>query len=263
MHAEMSWYSKKFEWNDALKESVPLDKEHWTLIVDGAPEEIFESEADLKCFIIRFVYDIEKHMLIPSELLHDAQLSYITSEWIDTWTWPGHIKVIQPSVLAESPAIRNIVLEDRCYTPQRRGAATQWAHAPGRNPTSPTPVSQPERWRSKKSAPQEPLQVTEPWPRTGLKPGPQARSDSLDLTVGEETAIWCADAMGAGLDEFDTLDDDDCVYPLVMGVCDGKCQEAPASKEKPISIQAKVSHAAATKGAPADDVDGGDYFRYG
>lgn len=55
---------------------------HWGGMLVGD----FDSDIKVKCAVIRFVYDLEDGIAIPSELLRVAGLVYVNNRrWIDTW----------------------------------------------------------------------------------------------------------------------------------------------------------------------------------
>ena len=94
-HVLLAWNCRSLEYNDALKELIPLEEPEWELYADGisiysnAGAGHFKSEEELKCYIIRYTYDFPDYLLIPSELLYDAGLIYVTNCWVDAWNLPG------------------------------------------------------------------------------------------------------------------------------------------------------------------------------
>lgn len=42
----------------------------------------------------------------------------------------------------------------------------------------------------------------------------------MELSWQEEQEVWIADHLGAGVDEYDIFDDDECYYVLETGECD-------------------------------------------
>lgn len=94
----------KFEWRDLPRPSETIsetynevifarstfrdfreDEHKVRLLWDGMQCETFLNEVILKQFIIRLTYDIHNEVLIPSELLADANLVYDTGDWVDQW----------------------------------------------------------------------------------------------------------------------------------------------------------------------------------
>lgn len=62
-----------FEWDD------------WYLSWESLQVDKFTSEETLKCYIIRFTYNIDDKYAIPSELLRNAGMRYRSGIWVDEW----------------------------------------------------------------------------------------------------------------------------------------------------------------------------------
>ncbi len=206
-----AWSCRSLEYSDALKELIPLEEPEWELYADGIRISAdvglphFKSEEELKCYIIRYTYDFSSYMLIPSELLYDAGLVYATNQWIDTWATVGSIGVEHRNPLPDKPSKRNINLPSQ---PERAREAYRKSRARRKG----EPVQDDHRTslrlvpRYPKPKPYEPLRLH--------------KGDDMELSWQEEQEIWIADWIGAGLDEFDDLIDDECYYILETGECD-------------------------------------------
>ena len=234
-HVLLAWNCRSLEYNDALKELIPLEEPEWELYADGisiysnAGAGHFKSEEELKCYIIRYTYDFPDYLLIPSELLYDAGLIYVTNCWVDAWNRPGSTKVEHRNPLPPKPVKRNI------YLPSRPESARE-AYKESRNRRKGEPVQDDHRTslrlvpRYPKPKPYEPLRLH--------------KGDDMELSWQEEQEVWIADYVGAGVDEYDTLDDDECYYVLEIGECDVQTcaivtidPETPIGEEGPSQVQ--------------------------
>lgn len=243
---DFSWIHRCFFYDDGLKEMVPYETPKWHLHADGLPEGEFEDEVQLKLYIIRFVYDIQVWMLIPSELLYDAGLLYVTNEWIDTWNQPGQILIEAREDLPAKPAVRSIRLPDK----------------PGQLLDLRKPRKEKVKDEHRTS-----LRVV---PKQSRRQAPQikrlGKGDDLDLTWEEEYDVWLADQFGAGTDEYDTLNDDECYYVLETGVCNAEtCAIVTIEAETPPGEEgdSQVQNAGEAEAAQAANFDQDDYYRFG
>ena len=80
----------------------------WLLYWEGIPAEKFDSEIELKVYIIRFVYNLGQEFAVPSLLLYEADLRYQASIWVDEWSAPnkGHAaeeRIIEFNSIPNSP----------------------------------------------------------------------------------------------------------------------------------------------------------------
>jgi len=253
------------KYDDGLKELVPLKEPSWELYVDGIElhpngitDSCFRSEEELKCYIIRNVYDLDGCFLIPSEMLWDAGLVYVTNCWVDGWSLPGSIRVEHRSPLPAKPKQRNINLPT---TPEDARAA--YKKSRGRRKGE-MPIQEPvhddhrtiprlvPRFLQQKQKPYEPQRLH--------------KGDDLGLSYQEESEIWIADYVGAGLDEYDTLNDDECYYVLDTGECNAQtCAIVTIDPETPIGEEgsSQVQNEGKTNEAEAGELDSDDSYRYG
>ncbi len=248
-----SWHCRSMEYNDALKELVPLKELEWELYADGVrtyagrDSDHFKSEEELKCYIIRDVYDFLDYMLIPSELLYDAGLVYANNQWIDDWISYGSNRVEHRNHLPDKPSKRNINLPTspesareayKKHRERRKGEPVQDDHR-----TSLRLVP-----RYPKPKPYEPLRLH--------------KGDDMGLSWQEEQEVWIADYVGAGVDEYDTLDDDECYYVLEIGECNVQtCAIVTIDPETPLGEEgpSQVQNARETSAAEAGELHPNDY----
>jgi len=247
-----AWHCRSLEYNDALKELVPLEEPEWELHADGirvytnAGDGHFRSEEELKCYIIRHVYNLDEYLLIPSEILYDAGMVYVTGCWVDGWNLPGSIRVKHHSFPPPQPEKRNIRLRSKSesvrevYRESRKRRKSEPVHEDHRTSLRLMP-------KYVKPKPYEPLRLH--------------KGDDMELSWQEEQEVWIADHLGAGVDEYDTLDDDECYYVLETGECDvqtcaivtidpktGEGQEGPSQ----VQNARKTSPAGAKELHPSD-----------
>lgn len=253
-----AWNCRSMKYDDALKELIPLKEPRWELYVDGIelhPNGIadgsFRSEEELKSYIIRNVYDLSDYYLIPSEMLYDAGLVYVTNCWVDGWNLPGSIRVEHRNSLPDKPKQRNINLptspEDAraTYRKSRGRRKGEPVHDDHRNIPSLVP-------KFLQQKPQELRRLH--------------KGDDLSLSYQEECEIWIADYVGAGTDEYDTLDDNECYYVLETGECDVQtCAIVTIDPETPIGEEgsSQVQNEGKTNEAEADELHSDDSYRYG
>lgn len=101
------------------------------LIWDGMNMETFLDEVVLKQFIIRMTYDIANEVLVPSELLADANLVY-KDDWVDQWgCQDANEDVIECPRELYRPANRNIKFGNYTHmgTPRNHQNAKPRIHA--------------------------------------------------------------------------------------------------------------------------------------
>jgi hypothetical protein len=274
-HYLFAWTHKCYEYNDALKEMVPLQHEEWELYADGLPEGRFRTEERLKCFIIRSIYNLDEGVLIPSEILHDAGLVYVNNCWIDSWSQSGTILVEARDPLPLKPMKRNINLPNlpgvaaETYKATRAKRRAQSARDDlmllnQQGDDYPDEVRQGTKVHDdhRTSLRLVPRQVRQkPYgPRRLLK------GDDMGLSWQEENEIWIADWQGAGLDEFDTLDDDECYYVLETGECDAQtCAIVSISPETAEGEEgsSEVQAAEPPSEAEARELHENDFYRFG
>jgi len=282
-----NWDSKSLEYDDALKELVPLEHPEWHLHIAGEETQEFKSEEALKCHIIRTTYDIQHLVLIPSELLYDAGLVYVTNRWVDTWSGYGSIPVEARVPLPTKPKNRNINLPTQpgeaaaLYrkSRERRQEARDELMALNQEPDDyPDEIRQHNRSQLCNVKRPPGLPVVEDGHRTSLRivprqtqkrpSGPRRlhKGDDMELTWQEEQDVWIADWQGAGLDEYDLLDDDECYYVLETGECDAQTcaivtidPETPAGEEGPSQVQ----NARPPSKAEASELHESDFHRFG
>ena len=228
------------EYNDALKELIPLKEPEWELYADGVQvytnigDSHFGSEEELKCYIIRYVYNILSYVLIPSEVLYDAGLIYVTNQWIDTWIAEGSMRVEHLDPLPDKPRQRNINFLSQ-------PGSVQETHSKLRLVSG---YSKPK--------PYEPLRLHQ--------------GDNTELSWQEEQEVYIADFLGAGLDEYDTFDDDECYYVLEIGECDVQTCAIVTIDPETGEGQAgpsQVQNARKANEAVAHELHPDDYHRFG
>lgn len=269
-----AWTNKCFEYNDALKEMIPLQHQEWELYADGLPEGKFRSEEKLKCFIIRSVYNLDEGVLIPSEMLYDAGLVYVSNRWIDSWIMPGSMPVEARIPLPAKPAKRNINL------PSEPGVAAETYKATRAKRRAQSARDDLMVLNQQDEYPDEVRQGTKVHDdhRTSLRLVPRQvdrrpygprrllKGDDMGLSWQEENDVWIADYIGAGLDEFDTLDDDECYYVLETGECDAQTCAIVTIEEDTCEGEegsSQVQAAEPPSEAEAGELHENDFYRFG
>ncbi len=214
-----AWTHRHHEYDDCSMEMVELEYQEWELFADCAQEGKFASKEEMVQYIIRSTYDIPPFLLIPSEVLYDAGLIYVTNEWVDTWGALGAIDVEFRIPMPAKPQVRGIRLPDAGEVPDLRKPKKLMVEDSHRTrPRSSTVLNR--IWNRSKPEPHEPK-------RLGAK-------DDLDLSWEEEYDVWVADEMGSGTDEYDFLDDDECYYVLNTGECNAQtCAIVTIDEETP------------------------------
>lgn len=124
--------AQKLEWVSSRwvrqENGQTLEGENFALRWDGLFVEEFSSELEIKLYLIRLGYGIEIQYLIPSELLADAGLRYMTGDWVDEFTCTDkndEIGELQENHLLSVPKDRRIRLPGptSAVTPAPRAAA--------------------------------------------------------------------------------------------------------------------------------------------
>ncbi len=232
-----------FTWNHRSREMgslgarSPQTEPVWELYFDGEAEERFSSLGELKCHIIRFVYDIRDEELIPSEVLYDAGLLYVTNEWVDGWSKLGSLEVESRSPMPGKPEVRSIQFPDLGgpkfeMLPLRR---IEDSHRTG--------VIHLVSGGCKKEPPYKPHRLN--------------KGDDFDFDYIEECDIWVADQTGAGLDHYDVFDDDECYYVLGTGEDDAQiqaCATVEGEKDAAEEEGSQIQDAQPAAGSQASDV---------
>jgi hypothetical protein len=274
----IAWNCKSLEYNDALKELVPLKDPEWELYVDGIEiyanvgDNHFKSEEELKCYIIRYVYDIPGYLLIPSEMLYDAGLVYVTNCWVDDWKTCGYVRVEHRNPLPDKPAKRNINLPAHGETARdtylksrkRRKTARNGLIVLNEQDEYPDEIRQGTKVHEDHRTSLR-LVPRYPKPRP-YEPRRLHRGDDMELSWQEEQEVWIADYIGAGTDEFDTLDDDECYYVLETGECDAQtCAIVTIDPETSVGEEgpSQVQNAGETAEAEARELHPNDLHRLG
>lgn len=220
VYCVFAWSHECYEHDDCSQEMVPLEYPKWELTADCTREGSFASEAEMKQYIIRLTYDIAPYFLIPSEILYDAGLVYVTNEWIDDWATTLAISIESRNPLPMKPEGRKIRLPNvgkRLDLRKPKNPVVEDSHRT--RPRSSTVVNR--IWN----------QASKPKPHEPKRLGPK---DDLDLSWEEECDVWLADQMGSGLDEYDFHDDDECYYVLETGECNGQtCALVAIDEETP------------------------------
>ncbi len=252
-----AWNCKSMEYNNALKELVVLKEPKWELYADGVQvhanvgDPHFRSEEELKRYIIRNVYDLSDYYLIPSEMLYDAGLVYVTNCWVDGWNLPGSIRVEHRNPLPSKPKQRNINLPT---SPED----ARDAYKKSRERRKGEPIHEDHR-TSLRLVPRHPQ-------RKPYEPQRLHKGDDMGLSYQEECEIWIADYIGAGTDEFDTLNDDECYYVLETGECNVQtCAIVTIDPETPIGEEgpSQVQNEGKTNEAEALDLHPNDSHKFG
>jgi hypothetical protein len=266
---------------------IPLEHQEWELYADGLPEGRFRTEEKLKCFIIRSVYNLDEGALIPSEMLYDAGLVYVNNCWIDSWTQPGSMPVEFRSPLPAKPTKRNINLPPapgaaaEAYKATRAKRRAQSARddlmvlnqqpddsdllARNLQDEYPDEIRQGTRAvydADRRSVRLVPRQVN----RRPHGPRRLLKGDDMGLSWQEENDVWIADYIGAGTDEFDTLDDDECYYVLETGECDATVCAAVTIEEETREGEegsSQVQAAEPPSEAEARELHENDFYRFG
>ena len=262
-HSSFAWYEKCYTTDFECGEFVELEYPEWQLYADGIPDETFRSEAGLMCHIIRLTYDLESHILIPSELLYDAGLVYVTNRWVDTWNTAGYIKVERREAMPRRPQDRRICLP--LYPVAEKPAALSkpetlsQRHLRVLDEVETREKASQTHWTSPRLVPRHPRR--KPYEIERLN-----RGDDLELDWREEVEVWWGDQCGSGLDEFDTLDDDECYYVLETGECNGEAcatitidEDTPEGQEGNSQVQDAGKADSAEAGSDYED----NYYRFG
>lgn len=259
-HCSFAWFEKCYDYHDGDREFTELSTPEWQLYADGTPDKIFRDESALKRYIIRLTYDLDSHILIPSELLYDAGLVYVTNRWVDTWNTAGYIKAERREAMPRKPEGRRICLPLYPVEEIDKGTETlSQRHLRTLDEVEASEKASRTHWTSPRLVPRHPRR--KPYEIERL-----LRGDDLELDWREEVEVWWADQCGSGLDEFDLLDDDECYYVLEIGECHGETcatitidPETPEGKEGNSQVQDAGEADSAEAGSDHED----DYYRFG